>query len=167
MSFKALTLKAPGIARNIVLPVVINQSESLCQKFGLDKIEADVYALLDTGATNTSISDTLAANLGLKPVGRYKVEAAGGIHMAAAYSIDVLLRNMVSFTNIRAAAFVKNDQFDIIIGMDIITLGDLAITNANNRTVVSFRVPPDVEHIDYVKIAHQKDPSSSDQGFTY
>jgi predicted aspartyl protease len=161
MSFKALTLKAPGIARNIVFPVVINQSETLCQKFGLDKIEADVYALLDTGATNTSISDTLAASLGLKPVGRYKVEAAGGVHMAAAYSIDVLFRNMVSFTNIRSAAFVKNDQFDIIIGMDIITLGDLAITNANNRTVVSFRVPPDTEHIDYVKNANQNDSGSS------
>jgi hypothetical protein len=160
MSFKALTLRAPGIARNIIIPVVINQSESLCRKFGLDKIEADVYALLDTGATNTSISDTLAARLRLKPVGRYKVEAAGGVHMAAAYSIDVLFRNMVSFANIRAAAFVKNDQFDIIIGMDIITLGDLAITNANNKTVVSFRIPPDTEHIDYVKAAGRDNSDS-------
>ncbi|GHV36157.1 hypothetical protein AGMMS49546_00940 [Spirochaetia bacterium] len=33
----------------------------------------------------------------------------------------------------------------------IITLGDLAITNAGRQTVVSFRVPSDTQHIDYTK----------------
>jgi hypothetical protein len=34
--------------------------------------------------------------------------------------------------------------------MDILTLGDLAITNHNHQTVLSFRVPPDTRHIDFV-----------------
>jgi len=34
--------------------------------------------------------------------------------------------------------------------MDILTLGDLAITNHDRQTVVSFRVPPDTVHIDFV-----------------
>jgi hypothetical protein len=160
MNFQALTLRAPGIARSIIVPVAVSQSERLCRRFGLKKIEADVYALLDTGATNTSISDTLADSLGLRTVESYKVESAGGIHTADGYIIDVALRNMVSFTDIRSATFVKNDQFDIIIGMDILTQGDLAITNGNGRTVVSFRVPPDPEHTDYVKIAKQNEAGS-------
>jgi len=45
-------------------------------------------------------------------------------------------------------------MFDIIIGMDILTQGDLAITNHDHRTVVSFRVPPDSKHIDYVLAAN-------------
>jgi hypothetical protein len=65
--------------------------------------------------------------------------------------IDVLLRSMVEFTNIRSAEFIANDKFDIIIGMDILTMGDLAITNHDNRTVLSFRVPPDTTHIDFVE----------------
>jgi hypothetical protein len=57
MNYQALTLKSPGIARSIVIPVVASQSKALCLKFGLERIEADVLALVDTGATDTSISD--------------------------------------------------------------------------------------------------------------
>lgn len=38
---------------------------------------------------------------------------------------------------------------DVLIGMDIITAGDLAITNHNGRTTFSFRVPS-CEEIDFV-----------------
>ena len=41
--------------------------------------------------------------------------------------------------------------------MDIITLGDLAITNAGQQTVVSFRVPSDTRHIDYVKLSDEQE----------
>ena len=34
--------------------------------------------------------------------------------------------------------------------MDIICAGDFSITNANGKTVVSYRIPPDAFHIDYV-----------------
>jgi predicted aspartyl protease len=157
MSYQALTVRSPGVARSIVIPVVASQSKALCQRFGLKKIEADVLALIDTGATDTSISNKLAASLGLEVIAQCRVDAAGGIHRANMYSIDVLLRNMVNFTHIRAAEFIKTVQiFDIIIGMDILTLGDLAITNHNHQTVLSFRVPSDIKHIDFVSTADEK-----------
>jgi len=149
MSYQSLTFKAPGIARSIIIPVIVCQSEKLCKKFDLERIEADVLALIDTGATNSSISNKLAVNIGLKEIEQCRVEAAGGSHISNVYSIDILLRNMVSFTNIRSTEFVENDMFDIIIGMDIITQGDLAISNHDHRTVVSFRIPPDSKHIDF------------------
>jgi hypothetical protein len=151
MKYQALTLKAPGIIRSILIPVVASQSKTLCDKFKRKKTEADVLALIDTEATNTSISNKLAASLGLKVIEQCEVEAAGGIHIANIYMIDVLLRDMVEFLNIRSAEFIANDKFDIIIGMDILTKGDLAITNHDNRTVLSFRVPPDMAHIDFVE----------------
>jgi hypothetical protein len=67
------------------------------------------------------------------------------------------MRNNVSFTNIRAMEFTSNKVFDILLGMDILTLGDLAITNANHRTVISFRVPPAVKHIDFVSATDEKE----------
>jgi hypothetical protein len=54
MKVQALTITAPRIAQSIRIPVIISQSNALCQRFGLDQIEVDVYALLDTGATNTA-----------------------------------------------------------------------------------------------------------------
>ena len=150
MKYQALTLKAPGIARSIVIPVVASQSKTLCHKFKCKTIEAEVMALIDTGATNTSISNRLAASLGLKVIEQCEVDAAGGVHIANVYMIDVLLRSMVEFTNVRSAEFIASNKFDIIIGMDILTMGDLAITNHDNRTVFSFRVPPDNDHIDFI-----------------
>jgi len=39
----------------------------------------------------------------------------------------------------------------MIIGMDIISLGDFALGNGNNQTLFSFAVPPFQEKIDFSK----------------
>ena len=80
-------------------------------------------ALWDTGSTMTVISDELASKLNLEPVGEMMAETAGG---------------------------KLGPGIDILIGMDIITLGDFVITNYNNKTVFSFRFPSS-EVIDFVK----------------
>ena len=43
-------------------------------------------------------------------------------------------------TNIMAMA-CESDEYDAIFGMDIISLGDFAITNQNGQTTFSFRIP--------------------------
>jgi hypothetical protein len=53
---------------------------------------------------------------------------------------------------VRVTEFESNDRFDILIGLDIITIGDFSITNHNGKTVVSFRIPSDTYHIDYVEM---------------
>ncbi len=52
--------------------------------------------------------------------------------------------------NVMIASGKLGQGMDILIGMDIITLGDFAITNYNNKTVFSFRFPSS-EVIDFVK----------------
>jgi hypothetical protein len=39
----------------------------------------------------------------------------------------------------------------MIIGMDIITLGDFALSNGNEQSLFSFAVPPFQEKIDFSK----------------
>jgi predicted aspartyl protease len=151
MNYEALTVSSSGIAHSIIIPVLIKQSSFLCQRFNLNSDSLNVNALLDTGATNTCISLSLASGLNLKVVGQGRMNTAGGIHETNQYLIDLLMPNNISFTNIRAMEFIGNNKFDILIGMDILTLGDLAITNTNQQTVISFRIPPDTKHIDYVK----------------
>ena len=79
--------------------------------------------LWDTGSTMTVIPDELASKLNLEPVGKMMAETASG---------------------------KLGPGIDILIGMDIITLGDFVITNYNNKTVFSFRFPSS-EVIDFVK----------------
>jgi predicted aspartyl protease len=139
------------------MPVIIRQSKSLCRQFNLSSESVDVYALLDTGASNTCISKRLADRLNLEVVGNGMMDTASGLCETNQYYIDLVMRNNVSFTNIRAVEFTGDKVFDILIGMDILTLGDLAVTNAHHRTVVSFRFPPDTEHIDFVAEAKRNE----------
>jgi len=65
------------------------------------------------------------------------------------------LPNGVLVAGILATEFpASHTQFSAIIGMDVICLGDFAITNANGRSTISFRVPA-CEEIDYVLEAHR------------
>ena len=47
-------------------------------------------------------------------------------------------------TNVMALEF-DNDEYDVIIGMDVICKGDFAITNLNGKTTFSFRIPSEKE----------------------
>ena len=43
-----------------------------------------------------------------------------------------------------------SDEYDVVIGMDVICNGDLAITNQDDKTTFSFRIPS-VAEIDFSK----------------
>lgn len=43
---------------------------------------------------------------------------------------------------------IGNQNIDVLIGMDIITLGDFGVSNFENKTQFSFRIPSK-EHVDY------------------
>lgn len=71
------------------------------------------------------------------------------------YRIDVKLPNGVTVTNVVVMeSEIDNQGIDLLIGMDIISLGDFSVTSeiagGSRRTCFSFRIPP-VETIDYVK----------------
>jgi hypothetical protein len=63
--------------------------------------------------------------------------------------VDILLPNMVSVRDVYVTEFIDDGDFDVIIGMDIITCGDFAISNYGRKTVVSFRVPAQKPPIDF------------------
>jgi hypothetical protein len=79
------------------------------------------------------------------------VHAAGNSFDSPVYKIDVFLPNGLVVTDIRALEADNIQGGDMLIGMDIITTGDLSITNANDNTWFSFRFPPAKAHIDYAE----------------
>jgi predicted aspartyl protease len=150
MGSQAFTIKANGLISRIRTPVSIRQSFDYCQTFNLRSDQVDVAALWDTGASLSSISQGLAAKLGLSKVDRETVAGFGGYQVANIDIVDILLPNQVVIPNVRVAEFFDNGKFDVIVGMDIITLGDFSITNHGGLSVVSFRMPPGNKHTDYV-----------------
>ena len=115
------------------------------------RISINSMALVDTGATGSCISRRFAADAQLKPYKMGTVIGAHGIAIVPVYRIDVLLPNGILFTNMEVAEFYGGNDFDFIIGMNILRKGDMALTNAKGKTVFSFRIPPAEKHIDFTQ----------------
>ena len=100
-------------------------------------------ALWDTGATNSVITQKVVDLLNLIPTGKAHVLAVHNIEIVDTYIIDIVLPNKVYFPNV-TVSFGKllGSDIDIIIGMDIISAGDFALSNANNKTTFSYCYPP-------------------------
>ena len=111
---------------------------------------AEVGGLWDTGASGSAITKRIVNLLGLVPTGAAQVQTAGGVFLQNQYTIDLALPNQVIIHGIIATELdgVVGADSDVLIGMDVITLGDFAITNFNGKTCMSFRVPS-CEKIDF------------------
>jgi len=108
-------------------------------------------ALVDTGATGSCISRRFASGAQLKSFKMGKVHSAQGVSVVPVYRVDVLLPNGILITNMDVTEFNGGNDFDFIIGMNILRMGDMALTNAKGKTVFSFRIPPAETHINFVQ----------------
>lgn len=106
-------------------------------------------AIWDTGASSTVITEKVVQECGLKPVGMTKVHTVGGEVTSLVYFVSVYLPNNVVITQLKVIEG-KVPSAEILIGMDIISQGDFAITNKDGKTTFSFRMPS-MEVIDFVK----------------
>ena len=102
-------------------------------------------AMWDTGATCCLISQKLVDELGLKPIGTSEISQATVTEESNVYLVHVGLPNGQVVLNVEALGTPGND-YDFVIGMDIIGQGDFAFTNKDGRSVFSFR-RPSTEHI--------------------
>ena len=148
-NFQALTLTGKGRLDRI------NTKCGICAPFDPLKDQnrkpkiKECTALWDTGASGTCISKKLAQELNLKPISKAKVFHAGGSHQVNVYAINLYLPNQVAFSFVKVTEGTLNGM-DVLIGMDIITMGDFSITNVGMQTTFSFRIPS-IQKVDYVQ----------------
>ncbi len=107
-------------------------------------------AIWDTGATSSVITQKVASDCGLKPIGMAKVHHAKGGTTAPVYLASIFLPNKVAIPQLRMIEGIIAGDADMLIGMDIIGAGDFAVTNKDGKTTFSFRMPS-IECIDFAK----------------
>ena len=105
-------------------------------------------ALWDTGATASAIQSSLVASLGLTPINVTTVIGVHGPQVCNVYLIDLHLPNGDVISNVQVTEAQDTDGWDVLVGMDVITLGDFSITTFERKTIFSFRIPSG-GHIDY------------------
>jgi hypothetical protein len=149
---RAFTAKASALVNVLQSPVQV--TEAFNPGSGAQMPPAiSCIAIWDTGAMGTVITPKVVVDLGLKPSGQITVQGVGpaGIpqsHSANTYLINLFLPNNVALMGIRVAESSVSGC-DVLIGMDVIGSGDLAITNHNGKTTFTYRFPP-CEEIDFV-----------------
>lgn len=150
-NFVAFTLKSNTILQLLTTDIIIEPSvKEYAQNINCSKIRCGLW---DTGASKSAVSLKVVKELGLLSVGEETISTSNGVNTFNNYLIDVTLPNNIKITNV----FVTGSDFedvDMLIGMDIISLGDFSITNVNNATTFTFRIPS-VTEIDYVKEAEE------------
>ena len=105
-------------------------------------------AIWDTGATCSVISQKVVDTLGLKPTGIARFLTAAGEQTTETYLVNLILPNQIRYECVRVCV-AEISCTDVLIGMDIITAGDFAVTNQGGKTTFSFR-HPSMERFDFV-----------------
>ena len=106
-------------------------------------------AIWDTGASASVISQLVVDRCGLKPTGMTKSHTANGVFDTETYVVNIKLINGVSFENLTVTRGILPST-EVLIGMDVLTQGDLALTNFGGKTIFTFRTPS-LGSVDYVK----------------
>lgn len=99
-------------------------------------------AVWDTGATNSAITPAVARALGLVSTGVVEIGTANGKAIVSTYLVDLGLPHskvLIPGLNVTEADI---GAADMLIGMDVIGLGDFTVQNDNGKTHFSFCVPP-------------------------
>ena len=135
-----------GISAPIVIPVRLRVKHS-------DVVTEywTINALIDTGASVSCISNRLVNKMGLMSTGSYSYGTAAGEHKLQTYTADVIFPHDKLFKDWEVSEFIvrEKDNYDFLIGMDILVQGDMSITNTDEKMLFSFRIPPSGKHTDY------------------
>jgi hypothetical protein len=108
-------------------------------------------ALWDTGATMSAITPEIRDKLKAETIYRKKIAAIHTAKEVDVVYITIEIPNRVIKKTIKVAVCDMASKSEMLIGMDIIMLGDFALSNGNNQTLFSFAVPPFRDKIDFSK----------------
>ena len=153
--YSAFTTHANGIMMKLTSDIQIHSVNNSC----------GALALWDTGATGTCISEELARNLALIPTGMCAIKTPSGTLDVPTYLVDIQLPNNVLIKDVVVMESKIGEQgLDTLIGMDIISKGDFAVSNHESKTQFSFVIPsmqpinfiPKVKTLNKVNQGHMK-----------
>lgn len=148
--FKSFTVHYGGRTNKLPVETLISNHLTPGVDLSIAAQNAKKYiGIWDTGATNSVISQKVVNECGLIPTGMALVQSATGSSQCETFLVSVFLPNKVVFPFIRATKGVLAGC-DVLIGMDIISEGDFAITQNEGKTTFSFRIPS-MKKIDFVE----------------
>jgi hypothetical protein len=99
-------------------------------------------ALWDTGAEFSAVTSDVVKRLKLSKYDEAPVVGFGGEVMTDVVHVSLMFPNQTFIEDIEVAVADVDPDVGIILGMDIISQLDFALSNAGGKTLFSFAIPP-------------------------
>jgi predicted aspartyl protease len=148
--FQCITLSAQGLLREIAVELEVTSPTADPDRNPPAVVSRLRRAVFDTGAMATCISPDVVSELGLTHMGVTDMTSASGhTETRRVYLVNIQIPIMAFRVLGVPAVEAQPGGCDVLIGMDLITLGDFSITNVGHKTTFSFRVPSQ-KTVDYV-----------------
>lgn len=129
--FRAFTVKASGPMLSVRFTVGI--TPPVAGPKGVPDSEISSFmGVINTGQPTTQIGKHVIDQLGVP------MTVLRGYEV---YLIDLYLPNRIRFSGV-PTLMMDDPKKDCVLGMDVLSCGDVAISNAERKTTFSFRVPP-------------------------
>ncbi len=141
MEPKAFTLSNSNLIPWLTTPCEIREAFDPNDPESKPTVKRSYVGLWDTGASASMITSRVAAELGLVPFGMEKSYHAQGVALTNTYMVNIILLNGIQVYNVKVSEGKLPQGIDMLIGMDIINLGDFVITHRNGGTIFSFQIP--------------------------
>lgn len=139
--FHAFTTQSSHLINRLINDVIVSYNGK----------QQKVRALWDTGATGTCISTTVVQELEMVPTGKMNINTPAGSKIVNTYLLDVMLPNNVGVNDIQVCdSDIGNQGIDMLLGMDVILLGDFSVSSFGGKTTFTFRTPSK-QKTDYVQ----------------
>lgn len=125
-----LTATFESDARRLITPITVSDSKGS---------QYHAYAVWDTGAMNSCISENLASGMKLERVDVTTLVTTAGAKETACGIVDVKISDDILFKNIKVTfTDMSRHKADFIIGMDIISRGKLEVYPENGEIILKF-----------------------------
>lgn len=151
----SFTLKGIGLINVLHTPLEISEINS-------PEIKFLTRGIWDTGASGTVITQEVVDALKLRPTGIATVNTASESNKRTlTFDIRLHFTSELNIRIIRATLGKVVTGIGCLIGMDVIALGDFSITNYQQKTCMTYRIPS-LHEIDYRKNPLWKVPYTAD-----
>ena len=130
----------------LVSEVFVGPHRNIGEVMTEDQNRFTVRALWDTGSTTSIICPEITKALKLNHQGQENMQMLLGHGEVNTYFVDLFISNEIVFQKLKVTELpCRNQYFDMIIGLDIIKLGNFSITKQEDGFKMDYNVRPAVK----------------------
>lgn len=142
---RSFMYEADRVVLELVTPVGVGLPMSADSGNAVPKING-LKAVWDTGATGCAVTVDVAERINAPVINQVLVGGVHGAEPCNQYLLSLFLPNGLYIPGVPVTELSQDAGCDVLIGMDVISLGDFSTSTLGGKTSFTFRIPACQKH---------------------